>query len=122
METLKSWVGGLQRLGGCEQMTQHRTALVERPHSVRSQRLSTLSFATTTPSGFGTFDRADPSRLTIPSARGIGPGSEGQVEPECFIELGTQWAVEGADQRSDALDVDRSNLLGLSLRVALEPG
>ena len=62
------------------------------------------------------------SRLTIPSARRIGPGSEGQVEPKCFIELGTQWAVEGADQRSDALDVDRSNLLGLSFRVAREPG
>ena len=40
--------------GGCEQMTQHRTALAERPHSVRSQRISTFALAKTTPSGFGT--------------------------------------------------------------------
>ena len=62
------------------------------------------------------------SRSTIPLARRVGPGSEGQVEPKCFVEFGTQWAVEGADQRSDALDIDRSNLLRLSFRVAWQPG
>ena len=52
----------------------------------------------------------------------VGPGSEGQVEPKCFVEFGTKWSVEGADQRSDALDIDRSNLLRLSFRVAWQPG
>jgi hypothetical protein len=54
------------------------------------------------------------SRLTIQPGRRVGPLSERQVEPKCFIEFGTQRAVEGPDQCSNALDINRSNLLGLS--------
>lgn len=48
--------------------------------------------------------------------------SERHVEPKCFVEFGPQRAIEGAHQRSDALDIDRSNLFRLSFRVARQPG
>ena len=62
------------------------------------------------------------SRLTNPSGRRVGLRSERQVEPKRFVEFRTQWAVERAEQCSDALDIDRSNLFGLSFRVAWQPG
>mgnify|MGYP001822749623 CR=1 FL=1 len=70
----------------------------------------------------GTYGSDHPLETDDPDGLENGGRSERQVEPKCFVEFGTQSAVEGADQRSDALGIDRSNLLRLSFRVARKPG
>ena len=62
-----------------------------------------------------------PLEIDNPVSPTSGLRSERQVEPNCFVEFGTKRAIECADQRSDALDIDRSNLLRLSFRIAWQP-
>jgi hypothetical protein len=55
----------------------------------------------------GTYDQADPFKIVQTS----GLRSERQVKPKCFVEVATEFAIKPADKRSDARDIDRSNLL-----------